>query len=92
MFGYMHISCTDMPIFQLIDCITPNSELSCILYAYISCLRYQPLKFDLPLIIVEIWLDLSKVASATSEGSHIVCVTQGNEIIILLAITILIHL
>ena len=78
MFGYMHISCTDLPIIQSFDCITPNFELSCILYAYISCLRYQPLKFDLPLITVEIWLNLSKVASATSEGSqpHSLCYSR----------------
>ena len=31
-----------------------------------SNLQYQPLKCDLPLIIVEIWLDLSNVASAAS--------------------------
>ena len=33
------------PIFQSIDCIIPNSKLSCSLYVYISSLRYQSLKF-----------------------------------------------
>ena len=41
----MHICCTDTPIFWLIDCVTPNSKLSCSLYAYISSLRYPPLNF-----------------------------------------------
>ena len=59
----MNICCMDTPIFWLIDCITPNSKLSCSFYAYISYIRYQSLNFDLSLIIVEIWADLSKVAS-----------------------------
>ena len=59
----MHICCTDTPIFCLINYITPNSKLSCTFYAYISCLKYQSLKFDLPLVIVEIQPHLSKVAS-----------------------------
>ena len=37
---------------------------------YISCLRYQTLKVDLPLIIVEIWPDLPKVASAAPGEYH----------------------
>ena len=40
----MHICCTNTPIFRSINCITLNYKLSCSLYAYVSSLRYQPLK------------------------------------------------
>ena len=43
MFGYAYLLYGHAH-FWSINCITPNSKILCRLYAYISCLRYQPFK------------------------------------------------